>query len=216
MEYSLELLKQIACGMAKQFGTACEIVIHDVRHGLDNTILHIENGHVTHRKSGDGASNIVLEALKTDPAQLKDQYAYLTKTADGQLLKSSTLYIRDETGELAYIFSVNYDITALTSMHEFIQSMLPAEENRDSFRKRTENTVPQITHNVKELLDVLIDQALSNIGKPVAAMTKEDKIQVVQYLNDAGAFLITKSGDRVAGVLGISKFTLYNYMDSGK
>lgn len=216
MEYSLELLKQIACGMAKQFGTACEVVIHDVRHGLDNTILHIENGHVTHRKSGDGASNIVLEALKTDPAQLKDQYAYLTRTADGQLLKSSTLYIKDESGKLAYIFSINYDITALTSVHEFVQSMLATDEHAEPIQKKSEDTVPQITHNVKELLDVLIDQALSNVGKPVSAMTKEDKIQVVQYLNDAGAFLITKSGDRVAGVLGISKFTLYNYMDSGK
>ena len=33
-------------------------------------------------------------------------------------------------------------------------------------------------------------------------MTKEDKIRVVRYLNDAGAFLITKSGDRIASVLG--------------
>ena len=46
-------------------------------------------------------------------------------------------------------------------------------------------------------------------------MTKEDKIRVVRYLNDAGAFLITKSGDRIASVLGISKFTLYKYMESG-
>ena len=47
-------------------------------------------------------------------------------------------------------------------------------------------------------------------------MTKEDKIQVVRYLNDAGAFPITKSGDKVANLLNISKFTLYSYMDAGK
>ena len=47
-------------------------------------------------------------------------------------------------------------------------------------------------------------------------MTKEDKIQVVRYLNDAGEFLITKSGDKVANLLNISKFTLYSYMDAGK
>ncbi|MCB5915380.1 helix-turn-helix domain-containing protein, partial [Lachnospiraceae bacterium 210521-DFI.5.19] len=28
----------------------------------------------------------------------------------------------------------------------------------------------------------------------------------------AGAFLITKSGDKVSSYLGISKFTLYSYM----
>ena len=71
----------------------------------------------------------------------------------------------------------------------------------------------QITHNVTELLDTLIEQSYLNIGKPAALMTKDEK-KVVQYLNDAGAFLITKSGDKVASIL--LKFTLYNYMDAGK
>lgn len=115
MGYSLDLLKQIAHGLAQQFGDSCEIVIHDVRHGVENTILYIENGHVTDRKSGDSASNVVLEAIKADPSTLQDQYAYLTKTNDGRLLKSSTFYIKDESGTLAYIFSINYDITALAA-----------------------------------------------------------------------------------------------------
>lgn len=104
MGYSLDLLKQIAHGLAQQFSDSCEIVIHDVRHGIENTILYIENGHVTDRKSGDSASNVVLEAIKADPSTLQDQYAYLTKTNDGRLLKSSTFYIKDESGTLAYIF----------------------------------------------------------------------------------------------------------------
>ena len=79
-----------------------------------------------------------------------------------------------------------------------------------------DDSQPQpILHNVTDLLDSLIEQALNLVGKPVAAMNKDDKIKVVKYLNDAGAFLITKSGDRVASLLGISKFTLYNYMDAG-
>ena len=66
-----------------------------------------------------------------------------------------------------------------------------------------------------ELLDLLIEQAIAKVGKPVALMNKEDKTAVVQYLNNAGAFLITKSGDKVSSLLGISKFTLYSYMDKG-
>lgn len=127
MGYSLDLLKQIAHGLAQQFGDSCEIVIHDVRHGVENTILYIENGHVTDRKSGDSASNVVLEAIKADPSTLQDQYAYLTKTTDGRLLKSSTFYIKDESGTLAYIFSINYDITALAQR---ISSCSPLSRHR--------------------------------------------------------------------------------------
>ncbi len=47
-------------------------------------------------------------------------------------------------------------------------------------------------------------------------MTKEDKIKAINFLNDAGAFLITKSGDKVAKYFGISKYTLYSYVDINK
>ena len=69
---------------------------------------------------------------------------------------------------------------------------------------------------MNELLDSLIEQALALVGKPVAAMNKDDKVKVVQFLNNAGAFLITKSGDKVANYFGISKYTLYSYIDVNK
>ena len=52
------------------------------------------------------------------------------------------------------------------------------------------------------------------IGKPVALMTKDDKIRAIQFLSNAGAFLITKSGDKIARHFGISKYTLYSYLDA--
>ena len=53
----------MAHGIAKQFGTSCEVVIHDLNKNLETSIVHIENGQVTNRKSGDGPSGIVLETL---------------------------------------------------------------------------------------------------------------------------------------------------------
>ena len=53
----LESLKQIAAGIAAQFGDKCEVVIHDVSGSHpEHTIVHIENGHVSGRRVGDGAS----------------------------------------------------------------------------------------------------------------------------------------------------------------
>lgn len=54
------------------------------------------------------------------------------------------------------------------------------------------------------------------VGKPVALMTKDDKISAIQFLNDSGAFLVTKSGDKISSYFGISKFTLYSYIDAAK
>ena len=84
MDNTLNLLKQLAHGIASQFGTSCEVVIHDLKQDLDNSIVHIENGQVTHRKSGDGPSGIVLETLHKNAARLQDKLSYLTRTEDGK------------------------------------------------------------------------------------------------------------------------------------
>ena len=79
----------------------------------------------------------------------------------------------------------------------------------------TERKEPErITLNVSDLLDDLIRQADELVGKPVALMTKEDKIKAVQFLCRNGAMLITKSGDKISKHFGISKYTLYSYLDN--
>lgn len=217
MSEKLALLKQIAHGMCAQFGTNCEIVIHDLHNEkLESSVVYIENGHVSNRKLGDGPSGVVLETLSKDPSKIKDKFSYLTQTEDGRILKSSTMYIREDDGSISYIFSLNYDITALLTIENAISSLTKTEKNDKKENDSTENKPQTITHNVNELLDKLIEQALALVGKPVALMNKDDKVAVVQYLNNAGAFLITKSGDKIANLLGISKFTLYSYMDAGK
>ena len=65
-------------------------------------------------------------------------------------------------------------------------------------------------------MDELIQQSVDLVGVPVPLMTKEDKIKAINYLNEAGAFLITRSGDKVSKYFGISKYTLYSYVDINK
>lgn len=216
MYQQLDFLKQLAHGLAVQFGSSCEVVIHDLTgKDLDSSIVYIENGHVSDRKTGDGPSGIVLETLRSDPSKVKDRLAYLTKADDGRILKSSTMYIRNETGRIAYIFSLNYDITPLLAVENTVRDLIKTGQEQQSGIRSAGSPPRKITHNVNELLDQLIDQAIAEVGKPVALMNKDDKVAVVQYLNNAGAFLITKSGDKVSSLLGISKFTLYSYMDKG-
>ena len=210
MRHTLDFLKQLAHGLAIQFGSSCEIAIHDLKtKDLEKSIVYIENGHISNRQTGDGPSGIVLETLQSDPSTIHDKLSYLTKTEDGRILKSSTFYIRDDDGSVSYIFSLNYDITAFTAASTAIQSLIAT---KDKLPDLTGDSPRQITHNVNELLDLLIEQAVAKVGKPVALMNKDDKVAVVQYLDHAGAFLITKSGDKVSSYLGISKFTLYSYM----
>ena len=127
---------------------------------------------------------------------------------DGKILKSSTLYLRDETGHLRYILAINLDITGLLMFESSLKPLLSTAE-------AAEDKEPErIVQSVGELLDELIEQSTRLVGKPVALMTKEDKIRAIQFLNKNGAFLITKSGDKISKYYGISKYTLYSYIDA--
>ncbi|MGK0612248.1 PAS domain-containing protein, partial [Enterococcus faecalis] len=77
----LHFLTKVAKGLAGQFGENCEIVIHKINEdNVNNSIVSIENGHVSSRHLGDGPSQVVLEALKKEPEELEDHINDLTRT----------------------------------------------------------------------------------------------------------------------------------------
>ncbi|MGN1306690.1 MAG: transcriptional regulator [Faecousia sp.] len=206
-ESERETLCRIARAVAAQFGSNCEVVVHEISEcSTSNSIIAIENGHVSGRKLGDGPSQVVLEQLGNDASCPEDHLCYLMRTPDGKLLKSTSVYIPDDEGKVAAIFGVNFDISALVMAEQALNS-LTLTMNHD------QETPARITHNVNDLLDDLIEQSDRLVGKPVALMTKEDKVRAIRFLNDHGALLITKSGDKIANHFGISKYTLYSYLD---
>ena len=204
---TLQFLFQLAKGVARQFGPNCEVVVHDLAsNDPDSSIVAIENGQISGRKVGDGPSHAVLEALRGGKGTVEDHLCYLTRTRDGKILKSTTIYIRDDDGRPIGMFSINYYKTLMLAM----------EDAHKQFTATERDEPEHISRNVSDLLDELIAQSVKIVGKPVALMTKEDKVKAIQFLNETGAFLITKSGDKVCKFFGISKYTLYSYIDEAK
>ena len=175
---------------------------------MDHSIVYIVNGHVTGRKIGDGASQVVLEQMLNHDARPRDHLGYLTKTPEGKILKSSSLYIRNSKGAVVAILGINYDVSGMMMMQQTIDEILSSNDKMQA--------EPERIINVNNVLDELIDQSVALVGKPVALMNKNDKIRAIRFLNESGAFLVTKSGDKVAKYFGISKYTLYSYIDANK
>jgi len=200
------MLRQIAAGIAAQFGKDCEVAIHDLSRHPDHSIVEIINGHVSGRRVGDGASQVVMEQLRSNDPDTKDHLGYLTRTADGKILKSSTIYIRNSKGNVSEILSINYDISRLLMVGGAIEGLINTEQPQQA--------EPEKIVNINDLLEDLIQQSVALVGKPVALMNKEDKVKAIQFLSQNGAFLVTKSGDKIAKYFGISKYTLYSYIDT--
>ena len=206
----LETLVSVAHGIARQFGNNCEVCIHELKEDdLDHTIIFIINGGITGRKIGEGASNVVINTIeklkKGEP--IVDHLSYLSKSSNGKILKSSTIFIKDLNGKYKYILSINFDITSFIPFKNDLDSLIQTEDK---------SKLEEIPNSAQELMEKLIKRSEELVGKPASIMNKDEKIRAIKFLNDSGVFLITKSGDKVSNYFGISKFTLYNYIDAKK
>ncbi|MEA4896786.1 transcriptional regulator [Bacillota bacterium Meth-B3] len=199
--------------LESQLSSHNEILLHDLTNGYEHTIVDIRNGHITNRKIGDCGSNLGLEVLR-GTVENGDRYNYVTHTRDGKILRSSTMFIKGDDGRVIGALCINKDITASVEMEKYLHE----QNNYPLLYEQGENDGHVIKevflNNVGELLDYLLQEALRFVGKQAALMDREDKCRFLKYLDDKGAFVISKSGDRVCEFLGISKYTLYNYLDA--
>jgi HTH domain len=63
-------------------------------------------------------------------------------------------------------------------------------------------------------LDRMIGTVEAQLGAPLADLTREDKQRAVRLLDQRGAFQLRKAVEDVADALGVSRFTVYNYLNA--
>lgn len=201
----IKLLSRIADGVAEIFGSRCEVLLYDLTKPK-YPIVHIVNGSVSGRDKNSGISDAVIDALTNK--DVDDKNAYIV-TSGGKTFKSSTIYIKDEYGEPIGVFAINVDITE--TIEEYMRL---ADFIKPAMKEEDDAKVELKSLNVEYLLNELIERAMNASGaKSVGYMSREQKIAAVRYLQKHGAMLIKGSGDKISSYFGISKFTLYNYLD---
>jgi len=67
---------------------------------------------------------------------------------------------------------------------------------------------------VQGTLDRMIAAVEQELGAPLDALSREDKQAAVQMLHDRGAFELRRSVEAVAEAMGVSRFTIYNYLNA--
>jgi predicted transcriptional regulator YheO len=178
-------------------------VLHDLTRDYNHTIADIRNGHVTNRRIGGCGSNLGLEVLNGS-VEDGDRFNYVTTTADGKILRSSSIYIKDDAGQVIASICINLDITESIQFEAFLRKYNHFETGQNEFFAQDVNT----------LLDFMIQQAQQLMGKDLKTLNKEDRMTFLSYLDRKGAFQISKSSVKICKVLGISKFTLYNDLEA--
>jgi len=204
----LEGYVPLAKSTAKMFGPNCEVVIHDLTNPKASVMFTVNN-HVTGREIGQSFDHLVKTVLKSKDFKEDHLAGYTFTTSDKRMIRSSTTLIRDYDHKVIGAFCINFDINALHQMKHFMDSFLPVEE----FFQEDEASSDQVEH-VEEIVNQLIQQIIDDSIHPV--MKRHEKIELIRFMDEKGIFLMKGSIEKVATLLGISKVTVYSYLDEIK
>jgi len=197
---------RIVPGLARALGDDAEVVLHEFSHPQDSVVAIA--GNITGRQVGAPLTDLVLRLLRQGKTD-EDRISYPSRSSDGKLLKSSTIFIRDENNAVIGCLCINFDLTRWAVAQHAVEEHCRTQALEDGERET-------FTHDVESILDVSVEEALRQVGIPVVMMKKEDKLKVVKALDERGVFMIKGAVDSVAKYLEVSRYTIYNYLDEAR
>ncbi|MDY7077894.1 MAG: helix-turn-helix domain-containing protein [Chloroflexota bacterium] len=193
---SEKALVPILEGVVHAFGMHCAAALVELGEAT-TSIIAIANGALISRSVGDSALPFWHSPVTEEHSVTK---TVTTKT--GAKFRSTCMRLllpgNHPTGLLIIL-----DLTVPLIVRDYFQGFWPPSLPAP----------PPLSLDLSRALEVLLSEAVARVGKPVTLMGKDEKLTVIRYLDEHGAFLLRGSVEDVARELQISRFTVYNYLD---
>lgn len=208
-------LSAIMEALSSVSGQHMEIVLHDLEHP-EKSVLKIVNGHVSGRRVGssllEGPENDMgfmglleqeVSAEKTDPTIFTN---YRTFSLQGRVLRSSTVLFRDMDGKATLSLCFNVDYNDVDAARMALALMMPAEE------VAPENKETGLESKMHEIIRTCIPPS----GQLRVGATKKEKVEIVRLMQEKGLFIVRGGVEMAARELGVTRYTIYNYLEEIK
>lgn len=204
----LQALSSALEGIAKAYGPHCEIILHSLEN-LNRSAIQVVNGHVTGRSVGAPLTNLGFEVLEKSLSSDEDVVGpYFTKLDDGRQLKCVTTLIRNASEKPIGMLCVNMDISI--PLLDFFKDFLHIGPGASG------TPVEHFASTPRELVLRALKTEMEKInthGK-ISLLEKNKLIAVELYRR--GIFNVRGAIDMVADELGVSRYTIYNYIREKK
>ncbi len=195
---------RIADLIAQTMGEDCEVVLHDLEN-LEHSVVYTANNCVTGRMVGQSFNHLVPQLMLDKKLEKGLVTNYYFTTPTGKIIRSSTAIIEDMDGKAVGAICINVDTTRVTEQINWLQSMLPGLEHQAP--KGDDCNV-----HVSDIVDGYIDEILDN--KDIESLNRETKLQLIKLMDERGIFLLKGAVENVSKKMGISKVTIYSYIDA--
>lgn len=207
-EYLFSQLKIVADSIALTFGINCEVVIHDFK-DMSSSIVYIA-GNITKRKVGGPITDLIFKEFREYGDKVQNMYNYTTRTKDGKILKSSTIFLKNSDNKVIGCLCINIDMSHFINLKLILDNIIGFKEvnessNIENFAASTDETIEAISMDVAK-----------KYAKTPDNMNRAERLDFLRSLDEKGIFVLKGSVDKIAKILGISKYTVYSYLQEIK
>ena len=206
MNKELEKYFVIADTVQEMNGDTCEVILHELTKS-GSYVAYVANGTVTGQKTGEKSDYFVEQVLENK--DFKDDHLsnYFFRTTDE---KASAL-LRDQDGDVIGMLCINMDITMLQNVNTMLMNYLKTDLEAGRNPGTVEHDVPQ---DVMAVIDKLI---MSVIGSTdTRELSRSKCVGLVRLMDEKGIFLVKGAMDKVAELMGVSRVTIYSYLDEAR
>lgn len=208
-----EMLNQylpLAEFIADCMGENTEVALYDLT-ALNQSVVYIRNGHISGRSVGSPVTDFSLKVLK-EAAFRDTPYVvnYQSVAKDGNLLKSSTFFIKDASGMAVGMLCVNSDYHDLLAARDMLGQLIA----RLNIPNQTTAVSESFTMNVQELVESSIKRVCPAIETVSEKLNQKEKIEIVEQLNEQGLFMVKGAVGHAARWLRVSIPSMYRYLNA--
>lgn len=207
-------------------GPDYEVALHDLG-DMSSSLVAIANGHVSGREVGAPLTSLALKMI-TDKRYLNQAFHvnYNGITAEDKVLRSSSMYIKNEAGKIVGMLCINFDDSRYQELstklfqlchpdqfvdqHILIQNRTTEPEEEESSGQPAQ---PELfSHSISSIMETVILDEIQKVGVPADRLTREEKIRIIRLLEEKGVFLFKGVIPYVAEVLHSSPASIYRYL----
>src|ERR1700739_168362 len=178
-------------GLADPFAPFFEVVLHDLT-DPKNAIVAIHNN-LSGRKIGQPATELGLARI-ADPNYAQVIANYATAFADGRQAKSTSVGIKDTSGEYVAALCLNIDLT----LFQGLQSAIGQFVSVDAQNGPRDSLIPAAADAIR----ARIDQFAARRATTPRALSAEDRRRLLRELKESGCMEGRRSSERTAAHLG--------------
>lgn len=200
----LQRTVDVAEVVGKMLGPILEVAVHDLR-TPEHSIIAIFNGHVTGRGVGDGATDLGRRRLQGEEIPDK-MIGYANVSPSGQKMKSSSLAVRNDAGELIGAMCLNLDVSFFNRYEAFIRQLTSTYDD-----ERLENGEDFGGTTPREDIQEAVEGFLIERGWISRPLSHAEKREVVEHLYREGHFKKRGAVTIIADELGLVRSSVYNY-----